>query len=152
MARGDAFQYLVDVVLNYSGDECLYWPFGRIGGGYGQVNYEGRQHYVHRVVCEKTHGPSEGLDAAHSCGNGHLGCVNPRHLSWKTRGENVADARAHGTIARGERNGRAKISEDDARNIRALRGLRSQSALARQYSIDQSTVSDIQTGKRWGWL
>lgn len=50
-------------------------------------------------MCQKAHGdpPSPKHDAAHSCGRGHEGCVNPNHLSWKTKKQNQADRITHGT-------------------------------------------------------
>jgi hypothetical protein len=73
-------------------------------------------------------------------------------LSWKTRSENAADTIEHGTSKRGERNHFAKISQEDAEHILALRGRMSQSAIARIFGVTQPTISDIQRGKSWGWL
>jgi len=28
------------------------------------------------------------LEASHTCEQGHLGCVNPKHLEWETHYEN----------------------------------------------------------------
>lgn len=106
---GEPQEYLRDVVLPYNGEDCLTWPFGR-SSGYGKIHLTGGQYLVSRVVCETVNGPPPTArhEAAHSCGKGHEGCVNPRHLSWKTPAENWADKYAHGTDNRGERNGRWK--------------------------------------------
>jgi len=98
---GAAKKFFHEIVLAYDGDDCLIWPFANIKG-YAQIRINGRTSLVTRLVCEAEHGPAptDSLDAAHSCGKGHLGCVTKRHLSWKTRLENMADAIAHGTMTR----------------------------------------------------
>lgn len=81
----------------WNGDECLIWPYGDSGNGYGRIMVGRKASRAHRVMCEIKHGPAphEGLEAAHSCGNGHIGCVNPNHLRWATRGENQSDKYLH---------------------------------------------------------
>nr|WP_155997857.1 hypothetical protein [Ochrobactrum sp. UNC390CL2Tsu3S39] len=108
--------------------------------------------YVSRYVCEKTNGPSpdKNYDCAHSCGKGHLGCVNPKHLSWKTRADNLADTVIHGTHRRGERSNLSKLTEAEVFEIKYSTANQRQTAA--QYGIDQSTVSDIRRGKSWAWL
>lgn len=148
---GSPVRYLRDVVVPYDGDDCLIWPFTRVASGYGQVRYEGRRRGVHRLVCEKVHGQpaSPDLVAAHSCGNGHLGCVTPRHLSWKTQQGNALDSIEHGTFARGERHGNAKITAAIAGEIRALKGRLSQRKIAKLFGISASNVGHIHVGTRW---
>lgn len=92
------------------------------------------------------------MDAAHSCGRAGDGCVNPRHLRWATRAENMADKLLHGTDNRGERNALAKLNEDDIRSIRAASGREPQAATAKRFDVDQSTISLIQRRLSWGWL
>lgn len=143
-----------EVALTFSGDECLPWPFGDNGKGYGVFHVKRRAVSAHGYVCERTYGPRPTRDheAAHSCGKGHLGCVNPRHLRWATRSENSADKVAHGTVSRGARNPANRLSEDDVRSIRALIGLRTQREIAAQFGVCQMTISHIATRKQWGWL
>lgn len=101
--QGEAFRYLTEIVLNFDRKECLTWPYGRDSSGYGRVWIGDKAENVCRVVCTEEFGPpsSPDLQAAHSCGKGHLGCVSKRHLSWKTPAENSADRTAHGTVYRG---------------------------------------------------
>lgn len=108
--HGEPQRYFREVVLSYDGENCLTWPYGRDPGGYAQFNWGGRKRKVHRIVCEEVNGdaPTDTHEAAHECGKGHLGCVSPRHLSWKTRAENEADKKRHGTYAlRGKSGSRA---------------------------------------------
>lgn len=90
----------------YSGDDCLPWPFTRDWQGRGLLGVHGKIRKAHRVMCEAAHGPAPTKlhHAAHECGNGHLGCINPRHLSWKTKEENARDRIRHGHPG-GNRNG-----------------------------------------------
>ena len=138
----------------YQGDHCLQWPYERSRYGYGTVKHGGKKRVASRVMCELAHGlpPSDGYDAAHSCGNGHHGCMNPRHLSWKTRKENCVDTAEHGRAYRGERHGWAKLTEAEAREILRLGGTMKQEEIAQRFGVQGSLVSRILAGKRWGWL
>lgn len=144
----------VESALAWDSDECLFWPFGKNNQGYGILNVEGRSRLAHRSVCCRAHGPAPTPqhEAAHSCGNGHLGCVNPRHLRWATRAENEADKIIHGTLRRGEDCNWARLSEVDVREIRSLRGKIPQKSIAAKFGIDYRRVWEIQTRKRWAWL
>lgn len=152
-AKGELTRFLEDTALPYQGDDCLLWPYTKDRKGYAQINRKGTR-YVHRIVCEATHGkpPSPRHEAAHECGNGHLGCVNPRHLSWKTPVENQADKVTHGTHQFGIRNTQAKLTEDDVRQIRSLKGQKSLTEIGRMFGVNFVTVSNIHTGRRWAWL
>jgi hypothetical protein len=141
--------------IDYQGEDCLAWPYSRYHTGFGQFSVSlGVNGTASRVMCELAHGPAPSSDhqAAHSCGKGHEGCVHPGHLRWATQAENEADKLVHGTHSRGERQWQAKLTEADVRRIKSLRGLKSQSALAREYGVSQTTISDVMTGRRWGWL
>lgn len=80
-------------VIEFQGDQCLPWPYERSNSGYGRITIDGRVASVHRVVCQRIHGvpPTDQHQAAHTCSNGHLGCVNPKHLYWATPTQNAAD-------------------------------------------------------------
>lgn len=154
LANGESSRWIDEVALNYEGEECLPWPFGRINQGYGILRINGRDEVASRVVCERAYGtpPTPKHQAAHSCGNGHHGCVNKRHLSWKTPSENAADKIVHGTTTRGERSALAKLNSGQVAEIRSLIGRVPQRQIAARFGIDQSTVSDIKRGKSWDWL
>jgi AraC-like DNA-binding protein len=115
---------------------------------------DGKQTFVHRLVCELVNGaaPSLNHEAAHSCGNGHLACINKKHLRWATRAENHADKLIHGTANRGERHGLARLNEDAVRKIRSLAGTLSQQRIAREVGCSRSQVMRILSGECWGWL
>lgn len=149
--EGDPAHFLKETVLTHEGDDCLPWPFSRNGDGYGLMYSKGKMYRVSRVVCEHVNGPppTPQHHAAHSCGNGHLGCVTKRHLSWKTPAENKADQIRHGTWAHGASHARAKLTESDVRAIRSLRGTVSLKDLSLQFGITESMIGEIQKHRRW---
>ncbi len=150
---GEAKHYLQEIVIPYQGNDCLTWPYGRCQS-YGQTRVHGKTAFAHRVVCEAVYGPPPTPEhhAAHSCGKGSSGCVNPNHLRWATVVENHADKLEHGTHNRGERHPLAKLTESNVHEIRSLRGKATQVELGLRYGVARSIISRIQTGKRWSWL
>lgn len=151
---GEVIKFFENVVLTYEGEECLFWLYSRYENGYAQMKANGKTAIVSRRVCEEINGPppTDEHVAAHECGKGHLGCVSPRHLNWKTRVENEEDKLLHGTAPRGERCGAAKITEEQAREILSLRGVEKQNAIARRFGISRQAIYKIHNGKNWFWL
>lgn len=144
---GEPQRWLREVALQFQQDECLPYPFAR-ANGYGQVWISGQKWSAHRYVCVATHGdpPSEGMAAAHECGNST--CVNPRHLSWKTYSENSADQVRHGTRLLGERTPRAKLTEAKVRQIREEQG--THESIAATYGVSRRAITFVLSGKTWG--
>lgn len=131
-------------------DECILWPFARSGRGYGSLSLNGVICNVHREVCLRVHGdpPSSDHEAAHSCGI--RACVNPRHLRWATASENQMDRVIHGTSNRGERSASAKLTEDDVREIRALKGVLGNKRAAKKFGVTPGHISMIRNRTKWG--
>lgn len=152
--KGEALRYLNDVVVGSTATDCIKWPYNLAGPGYGKVYIAGKSHIVSRVVCERAHGPAPTPkhQAAHSCGNGHLGCVTPAHLSWKTPAENCADRTVHGTQQRGAKQWKAKLTENDVRLIRQLKGTMPQHKIGELFGVAQTTVANVHRGGSWSWL
>lgn len=147
-----AYQFYHTVVLKHATDECLLWPYGHTARGYAVMHVSGKHRLVHRVACEAIHGapPSPAHQAAHKCGNGHLSCVNPRHVRWATRSENQMDRVAHGTDNRGNRHGMSKLTGDQVKEIRALKGLHPQREIGEMYGVSQTLIGQIHRGVIWG--
>src|SRR5690606_20841041 len=93
--------------------------------------------------------PTPRHEAAHSCGNGHLGCCNPRHLRWASHVANMADKVEHGTHQIGEKHGMARLTENDVRYIRKMRGKVSQQKVAAQFGVTFSAISCVQRRATW---
>lgn len=155
-AKGDAEKFIEQLVADRDdGQDCIQWPFCDKGNGYGVLTYKGQDDtYAHRAVCEEINGPppSPGHYAAHSCGNGHDGCVQPNHLRWATPKENGKDMVSHGRSQRGQRNCNVKLSEDDVRLIRKLYPTVSQADLGKKFGVNQASISAIIIRRTWAWL
>lgn len=147
--RGEPMAW-IHAHVGYDADDCLRWPYGGKGDGYGAVGRE----RAHRIMCELAHGPAPSLEheAAHSCGMGHIGCVHPRHLSWKTKSENQMDRVQHGTSNRGERSAFNVLSEAQVLEIWSNPNGETAAALARRYGVAHGTIRSIRAGRSWGWL
>lgn len=150
-------RFIDEVVLSYQGDDCLIWPYCRNSHGYAKIDNERSRNltrFVHRRVCEIVYGPPPAPKdhAAHNCGRGQDGCVNPRHLAWKTHKENMADKRIHGTMPEGDRSSRGKLTSDDVRQIRYLRDKVSYRVIASIFGVGKSAILAIYSGKTWRCL
>ena len=152
---GTLMKFIVEAVAT-NVDQCIPWPYTKFPNGYGKVRLNGRCRVASRVVCEIAHGAPQDTKkhvAAHSCGNGHLGCVNPRHIRWATHSENMADRIAHGTANRGDKSGRAKLTGRDVIEIR--RRVNSGERiidLALRFGVTPNTISMANTGKTWSCI
>lgn len=150
--KGAAAKFLRDN-LAYDGEDCLLWPFGRQPTGYGSLGYMGVQYYAHRFMCELVHGPapSPEHEAAHSCGRGKQGCVDPRHLSWKTKAQNMQDKRQHGTASNSWWGRRGKLTPEIVQQIRdgIPYGPPLIHWLSAKYGITPSNIRHIQQGRTW---
>lgn len=96
-----------------------------------------------------THGPiTTGLDVCHRCDN--PGCVNPAHLFLGTHADNMRDMQQKDRHARGERSGRASLTDAAVMEIRRLakQGVL-QSEIAKQFNTPNGNVSQIVNGKAW---
>ena len=90
--------------------------------------------------------------AIHSCGQGHLGCVNPAHLRWGSHVENMADRIAHGNGI-GENHGLHKLENCD---IMAIRKEFAEGALkktlAAKFGVTRQAIRQIVTRETWRHL
>lgn len=124
----------------------------RDGNGYLRVNLSdlGRREArcVHGLVAEAFIGSRpESMDVCHNDGNRDNNALS--NLRYGTALENQRDRRAHRTDPVGSRNGRAKLTENDVRNIRSLRGSISNLELSRKYGVDNSVIYRIQNHELW---
>lgn len=128
---------------------CIRWPFLLSNTGYGEL-WDGDRHLqAHREVCRLAHGePFENSDAAHSCGN--RWCVNPGHLRWATRYENVQDTVSMGRVLRGEAAPSSKLSNESVLAVRRSHSTHAETA--RKFGVSVTTIHDIRSGNTWRHL
>jgi hypothetical protein len=135
---------------------CWLWAYGgRTSDGYGTAQHTKKTLLAHRVSWMLHHGEiPAGHSVCHKCDT--PACVNPAHLFTATQAENMADMRAKGRADRkhGARNGRAKLSNDQAMEILTLSkmGLFSKSEIARSYGVAPSSVARVITGETFSHI
>lgn len=126
-------------------DGCTVWK-GRINrNGYGRICFLGKQESVHRVIYSYKKGPiPNGMQVLHRCDV--RCCINVDHLFLGTNDDNVADKVAKGRTA-------SKLKASDVLRIKLLLSKgRLHAEIAKRFQVDQSTISRIGSGKRWGHM
>jgi hypothetical protein len=144
------------------GDGCWEWTGAVKETGYGVITAGPRGAGLwraHRLAYLVFRGPLPvDFDVCHTCDNRK--CVKPSHLFLGTRLDNMRDAVAKGRTktgpqiaTRGEKNPRAKLTEDD---VHAIRGLLANGwtglHVSEFFGVTQSAISSIKHGRAWSWL
>lgn len=144
-------------------DECWEWQGHCVPNGYGSLRVNGKDTGTHRFAYTISVGPiPDGLFVLHTCDNPP--CCNPAHLWLGTNQDNMDDmARKdrrkngdggksyfhdHPETRRGERNSRAKLTDDDVRRIRELytQGM-TQVELGQMFGVNQTNIG--RAIRRW---
>jgi hypothetical protein len=144
----ERFEALVD--RSGGPDTCHLWTGGiRPKTGYGSFWLDGNTVDAHRVAWIWEHGPiAKGVVLRHSCRNRH--CVNDRHLSTGTKGDNTRDRKRDGTNTEGERIPWHKLSVEQVREARELRALGVPfTVLGRKYGVSHQAVRQAVSGRSW---
>jgi len=131
--------------------ECWEWTAGKNAGGYGVFN-KGNDEYTkaHVFSLELATGERrpDGMDTCHTCDN--RACVNPAHLYFGTRTQNVGDALERGRMKIGERHPQARLSELDVVAIRNEYAAGAEvDDLCATYGLKNSTIRCIVLGFKW---
>ncbi len=154
--REQTFQMIMErAVRQPSG--CLEWPGKVTTSGYGGVQQDGRQHYVHRFVWEELHGPiDEGMFICHHCDNPI--CCDPDHLFLGTPGDNHRDAQQKGRLVYpprlvGEEHHQAKLTDDQVYEIRRRSAFgETAKSIHSSYPVSYSMIKNIVAWKNWTHL
>lgn len=109
--------------------------------------------FVHRLILKTFVGPCpKGMESRHEDGIRHHN--NLSNLSWATLSQNQKDRVKHGTSNRGERCGTAKLTNLEVIEIKRLleEDNMTQQHIADRYSVANSTICRINTGKNWRYI
>jgi hypothetical protein len=134
--------------------ECWPWLMSVTSKGYGQVGLTvggvSRILKAHKVAWEIANNLTipDGARATHSCKN-RL-CCNPRHVIISSNGTNTyTGGKGH---ARGQKHGKAKLTDDQVRTIKyKLTGL-STRQIAALLGVKYNAIWDIRKGKTWAHI
>lgn len=138
---------------------CIVWTATRDRCGYGRIRVGNGHEGAHRVAWVLEHGEIPGgLHVLHRCDNPP--CVNVAHLYLGTHSDNMRDLQERGPPTRncGSENGRAKLTEAEAREIRATPrnapGFGEPkhptiTELAERYGVSTTVIVQIRNGERW---
>jgi hypothetical protein len=141
-------------------EECWNWKGRLTGNNYGgfvckKIGGEGYAHRVSWIIhfgkIPKRNG-YHGTCVCHKCDN-RL-CVNPNHLFLGSCKDNIHDMIKKGryiqTPFKGEKNGRAKLTNNKMQNIRImLKAGIFQEIIADIFGVKQTIISKIKLGQLW---
>lgn len=152
--RPDELRARMDAKTERTESGCVEWRGAMFTNGYGCVVVSGKLYGAHRVAWQLAHGPiGPGLCVCHRCDNRR--CIRPDHLFLGTKGENAADRDQKGRTTRGEDITRAKLTDDDVRQIRAEYAARAgrrygrTRVLALRFGVDESCIYAIVNRRTW---
>lgn len=134
----------VDGVLTNRVSERGYYLVHLLLGGkrYGRA--------THRLVADAWLGPvPAGFEVNHIDGDKLNN--TPENLEYTTRGENIRHAYAMGLRERkrGERGPASKLTSEQVREIRSMKGTMYYADIGRRFGVGQSTISSIMNRQSW---
>jgi hypothetical protein len=134
---------------------CWLWTSPKANTGYGQIGSGKRKSkllsaHVASWILHFGKKPA-GLFVCHDCPDGDQKlCVNPAHLWLGTTDQNMKDAANKGRTPKGERHGRAKLTNKQIKEIRSRRMAKMKHAeIARIYGVGRENIGMILRGKTW---
>lgn len=129
---------------------CFLWNGTLLPDGYGKFVFNGSQYAAHRFSYTLYKGTiPDNFCVCHKCDN--PSCVNPDHLFVGTYRDNVLDCKSKGRLnrvgAKGERQHKAKLTEDAVKKIRTR--FMSERKMAKHFGVVRSVIQDVLSGKSW---
>lgn len=106
---------------------------------------------VHRLVCFAFHGLPKNKKMTCSHLNGNWRDNRPENLKWETLKDNLAKRKEHGTDDIGFKNSRAKITENELKEIRNLlkEGILTHKEIGKQFGVNRVFITKINIGYRY---
>ena len=140
-------QYLKDnSSINQKG--CWIWSGYCNEDGYAQRKKGGVTHRMHRVSYYLHNGSiPKGMCVLHSCDT--PSCVNPKHLFIGTHSDNMKDMWSKGRHPISHSKHMARLTVQQVREIKKLKGSISGLALSRMYSVNDQSIRNIWNGVTW---
>jgi len=123
--------------------------------GYPSIQISNRVQPVHRLVLLAFRGfPPKGFESHHK--NNNISDCRLENLKWISHKKNIEYKKEHGTENMGERNGLAKLTIENIKEIRRLYRPRSkkwnQKILAEKYGVSYQTIGFVIQGRTWKWV
>lgn len=150
-------RFLAKVDRSGGPDACWPWTAYRQKHGYGTLLMGNRPHrwpgLAHRLSWWLANGapPADGVVIRHRCDNPP--CVNPDHLEAGTQSQNCRDMVERGRSLFGQRNHKAKLTDEQALEVIARRrDGETMASIAADLGVDTSLVGHIQHGRAWKHL
>lgn len=135
----------VEVSTNF---QCWNWKGVKNDSGYGRFRLNGAWVAAHRISHELINGAiPKDLLIRHRCDN--PSCCNPQHLLTGTPADNSLDAVSRNRTAKGERNGRTKLKQEDVAYIRQNPDGMTLTKLAEKFGMAKSSIHYIRCGRSW---
>ncbi len=128
--------------------ECWLWQGALRNSGHGRFKLKGKDFGAHRVALMSTGVDIDGFVVRHVCNS--AACVNPSHLITGDSWDNVQDRIDSDRSAKGEDNGRARLTEDQV--IAMRKDTRPHYRYAKKYGVDVTTISLARRGVTWAHL
>jgi hypothetical protein len=132
-------------------EQCWDWKGAKHEDGYSKLSIS------YKIGIQSGHGASyiihigeipKGMVIRHKCHNPV--CTNPNHLEIGTIKENIRDSVDAGRNARGSRNNKAKLKENDVINIqRMIEEKITNEEIAKNYNVSKSTIECIKYKRSW---
>ncbi len=136
--------------LRAEANGCVVWTGAKNDMGYGQIRRNGTALYTHRLSYQRHFNIvlTGRQHVLHKCDNPP--CCNPQHLFLGSPTTNMADAKAKGRMAIGNRLPQSILTESEVRHIRLLRaqGLLWKD-IAASVGHKFQTVYEAGTGRKW---
>lgn len=136
------------------GVSCWPWTAGTFPEGYGRFTLDGEYYHAHRIAWAIAYEEDPWFYLVlHDCDNPQ--CVRPEHLYLGSQRDNMLDAKFRsglgGVSLPGETNPSAKLTSEEAREIRARYEDENitQAELGDEYGVSDSTVCSIVNEVLW---